>query len=61
MIKQYAEKLSPLAPAVLRIMAGITFFAHGLGKVQNFAGNAPFMARLGVPLPEFFGALVGIK
>ncbi len=38
MLKPYADKLSAFVPTVLRIMAGITFFAHSLGKIENIPG-----------------------
>jgi len=36
---------------ILRLAVGITFFAHGRGKVKNPAGFAGFLRQIHVPAP----------
>ncbi len=60
MLKRYADKLSMLAPAILRVMVGITFFFNGLPKIENISGNVQFLSSLGIPVPQFFGILVAV-
>ncbi len=48
-----------LAPVVLRLGIGLTFFFAGLGKVLGGVDNvARFFARLGIPLPGLMGPLI---
>lgn len=48
-----------LAPLLLRIAIGLTFFFAGLGKVLGgTAGVAGFFGSLGIPLPELMGPFV---
>lgn len=54
------EKWQDLAPFVLRVVVGISFFAHGWSKltvmgVDNVGG---FFAQIGIPAPIFFATLV---
>jgi putative oxidoreductase len=36
---------------ILRLAVGITFFAHGRGKIKNPAGFAEFLRQIHVPAP----------
>ncbi|MFC4100116.1 DoxX family protein [Paenibacillus xanthanilyticus] len=46
---------------VMRVLLGITFFAHGLSKFQNgIDGTGGFFASLGIPLPEVMAYVVAI-
>ncbi|TYP70748.1 DoxX family protein [Paenibacillus methanolicus] len=46
---------------VMRVLLGITFFAHGLSKFQNgIEGTGGFFASLGIPLPEVMAYVVAI-
>lgn len=52
-------------PAVLRVVVGVTFVAHGLQKLfgvwggGGLSGTADFLAGLGLPAPFAFAVLVG--
>ena len=39
-------------PLPIRILAGITFIAHGLPKFENIAGTQDFFGSIGLP-PEW--------
>lgn len=43
--------LVPLAPAILRIGAGVVFFVYGWNKLQNPAGWQDMLTGLGFPAP----------
>jgi putative oxidoreductase len=48
-----------LAPLLLRIAIGLTFFFAGLGKVLGgTAGVAGFFGSLGIPLPGLMGPFI---
>lgn len=48
-----------LAPLLLRLGIGLTFFFSGLGKVLGgTAGVAGFFGKLGVPLPSLMGPFI---
>lgn len=48
-----------LAPLLLRLGVGLTFFFAGLGKVLGgTAGVAGFFGSLGIPLPELMGPFI---
>ena len=45
------HKLLAYGPLPIRILAGITFLAHGLPKFENIAGTQGFFGSIGLP-PE---------
>lgn len=45
---------------ILRLALGITFFAHGRGKVKEPAGFAAFLKQLHVPAPLLSAWLVAL-
>ena len=45
------QKLTHYGPLPLRILAGITFIAHGLPKFEDVAGTQGFFGSVGIP-PE---------
>jgi putative oxidoreductase len=45
---------------VLRLALGITFFAHGRGKLKNPAGFAGFLRQIHVPAPVLNAWLVAL-
>lgn len=49
-----------LGIAILRIVVGIVFFAHGLQKLLMFGigGFTGFLTQVGVPLPGLFAVIV---
>jgi putative oxidoreductase len=46
-----SKKLLMFGPLPIRILAGITFIAHGLPKFENIAGTQDFFGSTGLP-PE---------
>jgi hypothetical protein len=46
-----SKKLLMFGPLPVRILAGITFIAHGLPKFENIAGTQDFFGSIGLP-PE---------
>lgn len=46
-----SHKLLAYGPLPIRILAGITFLAHGLPKFENIAGTQGFFGSVGLP-PE---------
>jgi uncharacterized membrane protein YphA (DoxX/SURF4 family) len=46
-----SKKLSMFGPLPIRILAGITFIAHGIAKFENVAGTQGFFGSIGLP-PE---------
>src|SRR5215207_1178007 len=46
-----SHKLLAYGPLPIRILAGITFLAHGLPKFENIAGTQDFFGSVGLP-PE---------
>ena len=46
-----SKKLLMFGPLPIRILAGITFIAHGLPKFENIAGTQDFFGSIGLP-PE---------
>ncbi|CAN5248657.1 DoxX family oxidoreductase CatD [soil metagenome] len=46
-----SKRLSMFGPLPIRILAGITFIAHGLPKFENVAGTQGFFGSIGLP-PE---------
>jgi putative oxidoreductase len=46
-----SKKLLMFGPLPIRILAGITFIAHGLPKFENIAGTQGFFGSIGLP-PE---------
>jgi len=51
-------RLEEYAPTLLRVVAGIIFFAHGFSKFQNPAGFIGFVGQLGFPASAIFGWIV---
>jgi len=48
------EWLKAVAMLVGRILLVIIFLKSGVGKIENFAGTAQFMAKAGMPYTSFF-------
>lgn len=46
-----SHKLLAYGPLPIRLLAGITFLAHGLPKFENIAGTQGFFGSIGLP-PE---------
>jgi putative oxidoreductase len=46
-----SKKLSVFGPLPIRILAGVTFIAHGLPKFEDLAGTQGFFGSIGLP-PE---------
>jgi putative oxidoreductase len=46
-----SHKLLAYGPLPIRLLAGITFLAHGLPKFENIAGTQVFFGSIGLP-PE---------
>ena len=46
-----SSKLMIFGPLPIRILAGITFLAHGLPKFENVVGTQGFFGSIGLP-PE---------
>jgi putative oxidoreductase len=44
-----SKKLLLFGPLPIRILAGITFIAHGLPKFENVAGTQGFFGSIGLP------------
>ena len=53
------NKYNEWSMLLLRLILGITFFAHGLQKISGFDGIAQFFGSLGLPsfLPYFVTAI----
>ena len=51
------ERWKDLAILVGRILLALIFLQSGIGKIENFAGTAQYMASQGMPYASFF--LVG--
>ena len=58
-ISQRLAAFSDVAPLLLRLGIGLTFFFAGLGKVLGGVdGVAGFFGSLGVPMPEVMGPFI---
>jgi putative oxidoreductase len=55
MLERYTKPLAPYAPTILRLMVGLTFLLHGLGKVEHPSGFLTTVARLGFPAAGVVG------
>jgi len=55
-----AEKWTPLAPLVLRIVVGLIFFMHGYQKMTQFGvpGVTESFSSFGIAAPGFFAVLI---
>ncbi len=60
MLEDLLAPLGGLGELILRLALGITFFAHGLGKVKNAAGFAGFLRQIRVPVPLLSAWLVAL-
>src|SRR5436190_9866046 len=48
-----ADRLSFLAPALIRLMLGVVFIGSGWGKLHNLDKITEYFASLGIPWPAF--------
>ncbi len=48
------EWLKAFAMLVGRILLAVIFLNSGIGKIENFAGTAQYMAKAGMPYTSFF-------
>lgn len=57
-----APDKADLAMTIIRVIVGITFFAHGWQKVFTFGfeGTGGFFESLGIPAAGFFAILVSL-
>jgi putative oxidoreductase len=57
--KMVYEKLAQYGPLPIRILAGISFIAHGLPKLSDIAGTEDFFANM-VGLPAAMALPIGL-
>lgn len=57
---QWAQRLSPWTPVVLRVVVGIIFAVHGWQKFSNMDGTIGFFSMIGIPAATFSAYLVSI-
>jgi putative oxidoreductase len=54
-----ADRFTPVAPLLTRLVVGYGFLLTGLGKLRNFEGTVAFFTEAGLPLPEVNAAFIG--
>jgi putative oxidoreductase len=61
MLSKTFNRFTPYVPLLLRLVVGITFFLHGLQKLQGgIDGTAGFFASLGIPAPQAAALFVAL-
>ncbi len=57
---QITERLSFLAPALIRLTVGLVFIRTGWGKLQNLGDQTEFFASLHIPLPALNARIAAV-
>lgn len=60
MLERLIGPYGDVGELILRLALGITFFAHGRGKLKNPAGFAGFLKQIRVPAPLMFAWLLAL-
>ena len=56
MIARYIGDRRDAALLILRVLIGVVFLMHGVGKIQGgIPGVGAFLGQVGFPVPVFFG------
>jgi putative oxidoreductase len=56
-VRKLADKLSFLAPALIRLTVGVVFIQTGWGKLHTLPDVTSYFAELGIPMPHFNAVL----